>query len=219
MKHTAAFTLVELLVTLAIVAVLASLVLPTLARTRTRMHTVGCLNNLRQWGVATHLYAAEHDDHLPPDGAPNPGPLATNLGWYVQLPQQLGLPRYHDMPWRTNPAASLGHTIWICPANPRRSNGKNLFHYCLNEHVNGTGDDARPVRLSSVPDPALVVWLFDSKNLPAVGSWSFAHTNLHTGGAQFAFLDSHVRRFPSAEYWDFTGDRGRPCTPNLHWVP
>lgn len=213
------FTLLELVVTMGLVALLATLVLPALNRAKQRGQTVICLNNLRQWGLATQLYATDHEDYLPPDGTPNPGNGTTNFGWYIQLPQQLGLPRYHDLPWRTNANATTGFSVWICPANPRRSNGRNLFHYCLNAHVNGTGDNDRPVRLGNLADVSSLVWLFDSKNLPAVGYWGYTHTNLHQGGAQFLFLDGHARRFRRAEYWDELSQRGLTNNPALRWIP
>jgi prepilin-type N-terminal cleavage/methylation domain-containing protein/prepilin-type processing-associated H-X9-DG protein len=213
------FTLVELLVVVSVIGLLSGLMLPALAGAKAKAHGLMCLNNLRQWGLATQLYAGDHDDFLPPDGMPNPGEGTTNVGWYIQLPEALGLPRYHAMSWRTNAAVEPGRSVWICPANRRRSNGRNLFHYCLNEHVNGTGADNRPVRLASVPQPGLVIWLFDSKNLPAVGSWSYVHTNLHARGAQFVFLDGHAARFHHTAYWDFTVNRPRVNDPALAWIP
>jgi prepilin-type processing-associated H-X9-DG protein len=123
------------------------------------------------------------------------------------------------MPWRTNAAFDPGRTIWICPTNPRRSNGNNLFHYCLNENINGTGGGNRPVRISSLNRHSALVWLFDSKNLPAVGTPNYVHTNLHSGGAQFTFLDGHAARFRSKEYWDFAANKGRTDNPSLVWVP
>jgi len=62
---TKAFTLVELLVVIAIIAILASLALPPLARAKARGHSTYCLNNLRQFGLALHLYTSDHDDELP----------------------------------------------------------------------------------------------------------------------------------------------------------
>ncbi|RME91716.1 MAG: type II secretion system protein, partial [Verrucomicrobia bacterium] len=101
-----AFTLIELLVVIAVIATLAALSLPALSRARRHAEAAFCLNNLRQWGLATQLYALDHDDLLPPEGSPNPSDTATNVGWYIQLPAVLDLPRYHDMPWRTNPAGA-----------------------------------------------------------------------------------------------------------------
>ena len=214
-----AFTLIELLVVIAIIAILASLLLPALSRSKEKAKAVFCLNNLKQWGLATQLYVTDNADFLPPDGTPNPSNSATNTGWYIQLPKTLGLPRYHDMPWRTNADVEPGRSLWICPSNPRRSNGNNLFHYCLNEYVNGTGSGNHPVKISSLPRCTAIVWLFDSKNLPAVGTPNYVHTNLHSGGAQFTFLDGHAARFKSLEYWNFSTKKGRTDNPELVWVP
>lgn len=218
MKQTRAFTLIELLVVIAIIGILAGLLLPALGAAKEKARATSCVNNLRQWGTAARLYAADHNDYLPPEGFPNPGDDDTNSGWYVQLPAQLGLPRYADMPWRTNPNAPLGNSIWICPSNPRRSNGNNLFHYCLNGYIDGSGDVDRPVTYASVRNPNKVVYLFDTKNLPAVASgiykpWNFAHTNLHNRGAHFLFLDAHVSHFRCDPKYRYTNN------PALVWIP
>jgi prepilin-type N-terminal cleavage/methylation domain-containing protein/prepilin-type processing-associated H-X9-DG protein len=219
MRPIRAFTLIELLVVIAIIAILAALLLPALGRAKEKADAVYCLNNLRQWGLATHLYAVDHKDFLPPDGTPNPGESSTNSGWYIQLPETIGITPYHEMPWRTNQNASVGRSIWLCPSNRRRSNGKNLFHYCLNENVNGIGLENHSVKLSSIQNHSAVVWLFDSKNLPAVGTPNFVHTNLHGDGAQFTFLDGHAARFRSAEFWDYDLNKGRTDNPSLMWIP
>lgn len=211
-----AFTLIELLVVMAIVAILASLLLPSLSRAKTLSHGLACLNNLKQWGLATHLFAADHEDYLPKDGTPNG--TSTVEGWYVDLPRTLGLRSYQDMPWHTNAALDPGRSLWICSANPRRSNGNNLFHYCLNQHVNGAGA-GQQIKLSAIGPVAQVVWLFDNGKLAAVAQQNNVHTNLHQGGAQFGFLDGHVARFPNKVYWDFALNQGRTNQPSLRWAP
>jgi prepilin-type N-terminal cleavage/methylation domain-containing protein len=66
MKRRSAFTLVELLVVIGIIAVLISILLPSLARARNSAQLVQCGALLRQIGVAARAYAAENRDALPP---------------------------------------------------------------------------------------------------------------------------------------------------------
>jgi prepilin-type N-terminal cleavage/methylation domain-containing protein/prepilin-type processing-associated H-X9-DG protein len=60
-----AFTLIELLVVIAVIGVLASLLLPALARTKDQGRNTVCVSQLRQVGIATRVYADENNNRLP----------------------------------------------------------------------------------------------------------------------------------------------------------
>jgi prepilin-type N-terminal cleavage/methylation domain-containing protein len=60
-----AFTLIELLVVIAIIAILAALLLPVLASAREKGRRAACISNLRQVGIAVHLYALDSEGRIP----------------------------------------------------------------------------------------------------------------------------------------------------------
>ena len=73
-----AFTLVELLVVIAVIAVLLGILLPSLRKARYQAQMVVCASNLRNTGMAIYAYAHDFDDSIPfgPEGLP---PAASNF--------------------------------------------------------------------------------------------------------------------------------------------
>lgn len=227
-KAAHGFTLIELLVVIAIIAVLAGLLLPVLARAKAKAKDVACINNLRQWAMATVMYAGDNNDILPREGNPTGTDVEEGHAWYVDLPKLISQQAYNELNFRTNHSRSIEKSIWICPANPSKgsASGKSLWHYSLNANVDGTGaGDLEVVRLTSIKAPAKTVWIADAKkNLPLIepvrSDRNVLFRDLHNKkGQNFSFLDGHASFSPASEFLNDLSGLVNTNNPNMIWRP
>src|SRR4051812_20755438 len=117
-RHAVAFTLVELLVVIGIIAVLVGILLPALQRARRQAMTIQCASNMRQVAQAMLMYINDHKGVLPPAGAPVLPGLYEN-GWW--LANELVRLRYVN---------TQGLSVYGAPASPttsKRFNRDNPF--------------------------------------------------------------------------------------------
>jgi prepilin-type N-terminal cleavage/methylation domain-containing protein/prepilin-type processing-associated H-X9-DG protein len=86
------FTLIELLVVIAIIAILAALLLPALAGARARAQRMQCMNQMRQCAVGFPIFAADHNDMMPPAGwaAGSDTAASYQISWDSFLNRYLG---------------------------------------------------------------------------------------------------------------------------------
>jgi len=141
------FTLVELLVVVALLAVLMSLLLPALGRVREQAKGVKCLSNLRQLGVAAMAYANDNERHLPYQN-----PLDHSVYDYMNPTAPVNFAR--SLSRYTVPGAWLCPTVWIAtdtlPAYAE--NERSDTNYQANGCVNGR-------RFSSIPRPGSTIYI------------------------------------------------------------
>lgn len=197
---TRGFTLVELLVSLTLVALLAAILLPTFSQAREKGRAAGCVGNLRQLGAAWSLYAADHDGAYP------------GTAW----------------PERVLPYAPA-RACFVCPSavQPFLPAGSRLLArgYAANGLLSRDAWGARRVvREGDLSHPASTVLLCEVALRAVPGGVATSLTvaaaetrpdpdylggpggRRHHGGAHLAFADGHVR-------WH------RPADPDVAFAP
>lgn len=210
-----AFTLIEMLVVIAIIAILVSIMVPSVNRALESARASKCMHNLRQMGMAHTMFMNDHRGMLLPaatiDRYRPDGPTVTQHYWHNALEPYLGVegePR----------ASNLGRNRpdWQrCPSKQMKITDPRMIGYGFNfrwfGHSTGSGVESGSnewlfSRVFSVRNPSRQIIIGDS--LDDVTAPAFQHFYLytshdrfperHNGGGHFLHVDGHVARYSKA---------------------
>jgi prepilin-type processing-associated H-X9-DG protein/prepilin-type N-terminal cleavage/methylation domain-containing protein len=173
MKRTRAFSLIELLMVIGIIAVLIGLLLPVLSQSRRAVRSVQCKSNLRELGNALRMY--QHDHHgwlfpaiVRPDGTVHADRLGYDLPPHERWPMRVfklpGAPvpppyepdAYLQDPYDpvNYPAAPYTPPILRCPADVELYEAHS---YVLNAHLADRMDGGGSVALGGLSSADVIV--------------------------------------------------------------
>jgi prepilin-type N-terminal cleavage/methylation domain-containing protein/prepilin-type processing-associated H-X9-DG protein len=203
------FSLTEMLVVLAIMAVLAAILLPSLVRQQSAAAAAKCVGNLRSISAGLMAYAAENDGKLIPSAARgSTGLNGAGLNWYRVLEPYMGHPQRSldapaDLPWQQCPGKRFPVVNNLTVGYGW--NFMNFGHDVLNSATWGRGENSR---LSQVAQPARTIIIGDSQDEILPGQ-DFVHRYIyegvtrmprrHSGRGNFLFLDGHVQALTPEE--------------------
>ncbi len=191
-----AFTLVELLIVIAIIAILASLLLPALKRARDYGKAIVCKNNLKQIGAATISYTCDHDGRL------TPWRMSSIYAWGGSTYHHVAI--YGEYLGYTNTEyENVRHWLWVCPSDndpfkfSSATNAVNLpvriyDSYGINVRLSPdckTYPSMKPTRLSRIRETSEVALFLDQEGT----TWN---TQTHFGAPEQVIDDPEAFRHP-----------------------
>lgn len=206
------FTLIEMLVVIAIIGVLAAMLLPALQQARSAATRTLCMSNLRQIYIASDFYAQANNELLPP---------RRNI-WNWVMGGKANWPVVFHEDWE------VSDQIRRCPATegnrisqPRSylwMGGTFCHRLTIGDDPNPgsmiTGGAYKPMRRHQIQQPHLWGMAADRFHLPGFpdpNTGCYYGLHYHRGGMHTLLLDGRVRwwsRYDGYNDWWFVGQHG-----------
>lgn len=214
------FTLIEILVVVAVIALLVAILLPALSRARARARTVVCQSNMRQLGIAWHMYAGSHDGRLITGGFVHGGAQGSadreKASWYYTMRRAYGDTLVARCPSDQSP-------YWDQPLPGSDPPSYRRVGYALNEYLTGTVEGWEEFnRIERVRRPATTIVFAELAETGGFAAGDHIHVELwlvnplhearqqialdrHQGKANYTFADGHVETMAFEQTYKLRG--------------
>ena len=236
-----AFTLMEILVVVAIILILAAIAFPVYSSIQTRAHKAYALKNMGEVTKALITWASQNDDTLPEEDAKGPDTWQAAAlpesasAWYNCLPKLLGQKTVGEFASTPRDFYTKENILYLPGAQYPGTDKKlvnPLFAFAINTKLQRKNEDDKklPLKRSMITNPSLTV-IFLEQGLPSEQKTAAVQSNndydgspkgsaksfvgRYSGSGVLMFLDGHADVVPVKDTLTETGRFPMPQTQRV----